>query len=69
VIFILILLPVGHAYGTIREMAKAASEKGIELLGISEHGPGIPGTCAPVYFWNLKVVPKVFIWRRNISWL
>lgn len=49
----------GHAYGTIREMAKAASEKGLELLGISEHGPGIQGTCAPVYFWNLKVVPKV----------
>ncbi|MDI9541149.1 MAG: phosphatase [Bacillota bacterium] len=49
----------GHAYGTIREMAKAASEKGLELLGISEHAPGIHGTCEPVYFWNLKNVPKV----------
>ncbi|MGI6608424.1 MAG: phosphatase [Erysipelotrichaceae bacterium] len=44
----------GHGYGTIREMAQAAAEKGIELLGISEHGPGIMGTCSPAYFWNIK---------------
>ena len=25
----------GHAYNTMREMAKAASEKGLELLGIT----------------------------------
>ena len=27
----------GHAYSTIREMAQAASEKGLKLLGITEH--------------------------------
>ena len=27
----------GHAYNTILEMAKAASEKGIKLLGITDH--------------------------------
>jgi putative hydrolase len=48
----------GHAYGTIREMAFAANEKGIELLGISEHAPGIPGTCDPFYYLNLSVVPR-----------
>lgn len=48
----------GHAYGTIREMAFAAKEKGIELLGISEHAPGIPGTCDPFYYLNLSVVPR-----------
>lgn len=48
----------GHAYGTIREMAQAASEKEIKLLGISEHGPGIPGTCDPIYFSNLQVAPR-----------
>ena len=37
----------GHAYGTIREMAKAASEQHLQLLGISEHAPGIPGTVNP----------------------
>ena len=30
-------LASGHAYGTIREMARAASEKGLALLGVSEH--------------------------------
>lgn len=48
----------GHAYGTISEMAKAASEKGLRLLGITEHTSGIPGTCADIYFANLKVVPR-----------
>lgn len=48
----------GHAYGTIREMAKAAQNKGLKLLGISEHGPGIPGTCAPIYFSNLAMAPR-----------
>lgn len=48
----------GHAYGTITEMAKAASEKGLKLLGITEHSSGIPGTCDDVYFSNMKVVPR-----------
>ena len=48
----------GHAYGTIREMAYAASERGLQLLGISEHAPGIPGTVDPFYYNNLKVIPK-----------
>lgn len=48
----------GHAYSTISEMAAAAAEKGLELLGIAEHAPGIPGTCHPIYFRNLHVVPR-----------
>ncbi len=48
----------GHAFSTLHEMVMAASEKGIELLGITEHAPGIPGTCAPIYFRNLHVVPR-----------
>ncbi len=48
----------GHAYGTIREMAQAAGEKGIRTLGITEHGPGTPGTCDPLYFVNLPVAPR-----------
>ena len=39
-------------------MAAAASEKGLKLLGITEHAPGIPGTCSPIYFRNLHVVPR-----------
>lgn len=48
----------GHAYGTIREMAQAAAERGLKLLGMSEHGPSIPGACHPIYFHNLEVVPR-----------
>ena len=53
-------LASGHAYGTIREMAYEAEKKGLKLLGISEHGPGIPGTCDTIYFTNLDKIPKKF---------
>lgn len=48
----------GHAYGTLTEMAKAAADKGLKLLGITEHTRGIPGTCDDIYFVNMKVVPR-----------
>ena len=48
----------GHAFSTLQEMVKAASEKGLKLLGITEHAPGIPGTCSPIYFRNLYIVPR-----------
>ena len=48
----------GHAYNTLREMAKAASDKGLALLGITEHAPKMPGTCHNFYFHNLKTVPR-----------
>ena len=48
----------GHAYGTIRENARAASEIGLTGLGMSEHAPGIPGTCDPIYFTNLRAIPR-----------
>ena len=50
-------LASGHAYGTIRENAQAASQMGLKILGTSEHGTGIPGTCDPIYFINLRCVP------------
>ena len=48
----------GHAYSTMQEMAREAAERGLEILGITEHAPGIPGTCDPIYFRNLHVVPR-----------
>lgn len=48
----------GHAFSTLQEMARAAADKGLKLLGITEHSPGIPGTCDPIYFRNLHVVPR-----------
>ena len=31
---------------------------GLEVLGITEHGPSVPGTCPTLYFKNMFVVPR-----------
>ena len=51
-------LASGHAYGTVRENALAASEKNLAGLGLTEHGPGMPGSCHPLYFTNIDYVPR-----------
>lgn len=48
----------GHAYSSLQEMAMAASEKGLQILGITEHAPELSGACDPIYFRNLHVVPR-----------
>lgn len=48
----------GHAYNTMKEMAVAAKEKGLELLGITEHAPNMPGTCHSFYFDNFKIIDR-----------
>lgn len=48
----------GHAYGTVRENALAAKERRLVGLGLSEHAPGTPGTCHPIYFTNLRAIPR-----------
>lgn len=48
----------GHAYNTIKEMAYAAKAHGLELLGISEHAPAMPGSCHPMYFCNFKAIDR-----------
>ena len=48
----------GHAFSTLQEMAQAAADKGLKVLGITEHSPGVPGICHPIYFRNLHVVPR-----------
>lgn len=48
----------GHAYNTLYEMVQAAAGKGLQLLGITEHAPRMPGTCHPFYFFNLGVIPR-----------
>ena len=48
----------GHAFSTIQEMAQRAAELKLDILGITEHAPGIPGTCNPIYFRNIHVIPR-----------
>lgn len=51
-------LASGHAYSTIREMAAAAKERGLQALAITEHAPKMPGSCGLYYFMNLDVLPR-----------
>lgn len=48
----------GHAYSSLREMTAAAKEKGLALLGITEHAPQMPGSCHEIYFHNFKVIDR-----------
>lgn len=48
----------GHAYSTLLENAKAASEKGIKVLGTTEHGVTMPHSPHIWYFHNYKVLPR-----------
>lgn len=43
---------------TIADLAKKAYEKGMTLLGISDHGPATPGSCKESYFRSLTSAPK-----------
>lgn len=51
-------LASGHAYSTIREMAEHAASIGLQVLGITEHAPALPGAPRDIYFHNLHVVPR-----------
>ncbi len=51
-------LASGHAYSTVREMAKMAADKGLEALGITDHAPQMPGTCHEFHFANLRVLER-----------
>lgn len=51
-------LASGHAYNTMMEMIHTAQEKELEVYGITEHAPMMPGTCQEFYFHNLKVVDR-----------
>lgn len=48
----------GHAYSSLQEMVQAAADKNLHILGITEHGPSIPGTCPLLYFRNMGVIPR-----------
>ena len=51
-------LACGHAYNTLYEMARSASEKGVPLFGSSDHAPAMPGSCHKYYFTNFRVIPR-----------
>mgnify|MGYP003295406127 CR=1 FL=1 len=48
----------GHAFGTIRELAAEAAARGLKLVGVTDHAPGIPGTVDAIYFRGLPDAPR-----------
>lgn len=50
----------GHAYNTRNEMITAAYQKGMEIFGITEHAPAMPGSCQQMYFLNYRVLPRQY---------
>ncbi|MDA8226991.1 MAG: phosphatase [Desulfitobacterium hafniense] len=47
-----------HAYSTIEEILTAAADKGLEIVGIADHGPTMPGGPHLYHFGNLRVLPE-----------
>ena len=48
----------GHAYNTIYEMVQSASNMGLELLGISDHGPAMEGSASKHYFRSNRCLQR-----------
>ncbi|MBP7654277.1 phosphatase [Candidatus Dependentiae bacterium] len=51
----------GHAYATIEEMARCASEKKLNYIGITDHGPSLIAAPNELYFkCALLCPPKIY---------
>jgi putative hydrolase len=48
----------GHAYTTLLENIKEASEYGIKILATTDHGPKMPGASHIFHIANMKVLPR-----------
>jgi putative hydrolase len=48
----------GHAYSTLLENVKYASEKGLKMMAVTDHGVGLNGGPHIYHFGNLKVIPR-----------
>lgn len=49
----------GHGtFDTITDMAKAAADRSLRVLGISDHGPGTAGAGSSSYFRNLRLAQR-----------
>ncbi len=48
----------GHAYSTVNENLKCASEKGLELVCLTDHAFTMPAGAHSFYFYNLRAIPE-----------
>lgn len=50
----------GHAYSTLKENIEWAQQKGLKYLGLSEHGPKMPGGPHEFYLSNYICIPREY---------
>ncbi len=48
----------GHAYSNIDEIAREAESKGLKYIGITDHGPEMPGEPDLAHIGNMSVLPS-----------
>jgi putative hydrolase len=47
----------GHAYSTLEEYVAAAKRKKLKIIGITDHGPAMPGGAPLYHFANQRMIP------------
>ena len=56
-----------HAYSTITEMVKAAADKGLYAIAITDHGRAMEGAPGAYYFESLPSLPKELMGVRLLK--
>lgn len=54
-------LASGHGYSTIKEIVEIASEKGLKLVAITDHGLQMPGAPHWYHFTNMISLPRIIM--------
>src|SRR5512143_2863595 len=47
----------GHAYSTVNELARAARDRGLKALALTDHGPALPGGPHLYHFGAMRFIP------------
>ena len=47
-----------HAFSTVTEVIRAAADRGLKGVGLTEHGPGYPGSVSYAYFNTYRDIPR-----------
>jgi putative hydrolase len=47
----------GHAYSTVLEVARAAADRGLAMIALTDHGPAMPGGPHAYHFSNQHCMP------------
>jgi len=57
----------GHAYSTVLEIARVASDKGLAMIALTDHGPAMPGAPHSYHFSNQVAIPDTIYGVRVLK--